>query len=121
MDHGSSERPPELSLVVVRVGDLGVSRRFYEQLGLEFAVEQHGRGPEHLAASLGNVVFELYPLSSGASTAGLRLGIAVTDLELVAERCRPAVVDDRERDGRRVVVVQDPDGHKVELTQVPLP
>ena len=105
-----------LSLVVLRVADLAASRTFYERLGLDFREERHGRGPEHLSTTLGGVVLELYPQGSGPSTAGLRLGLVVTDLDGAAERSRSAVVADRERDGQRVVVVQDPDGHKVELT-----
>ena len=52
---------PAPNLLVLRAADLAASRRFYEALGLEFVVERHGKGPEHLAASLGEFVFELYP------------------------------------------------------------
>lgn len=117
MHEGTDERLPELSLVVARVADLAASQQFYEQVGITFRSEQHGRGPEHLSAALGAVVFELYPLGSGPSTQGLRLGLAVADLRSVAERLERVVVDEHERDGQRVVVVQDPDGHKIEMTQ----
>lgn len=103
--------------MVVRVSDLVASRRFYEDLGLTFRLERHGSGPEHLSALLGDTVFELYPLVTGAATEGLRLGLAVADLSSVVVRVSGAVTHDTVRDGQRVVIVQDPDGHKVELSQ----
>ena len=106
----------KLSLVVLRVADLAESRLFYEQLGLEFRQEQHGSGPEHLSTVIGGTVVELYPVGSGPSTQGLRLGLVVAGLAEVAATCGAAVIGDCERDGRRVVLLRDPDGHKVELT-----
>ena len=100
------------------MADSVASREFYEGLGLTFRQEQHGAGPEHLSTVVGRVVFELYPAGADLLTRVLRIGLAVADLASVVERCGPAVVDDRERAGHRVVVVQDPDGHKIELTQV---
>lgn len=108
---------PALSLVVLRVSDLTVSRRFYEQLGLTFRREQHGSGPEHLSTVLGDVVLELYPDRLGPTAAGVRLGLVVADLDLIASRCAAAVISDGERDGRRLLLVQDPDGHRIELVQ----
>lgn len=110
---------PELSLLVVRVADLAASRQFYERLGLTFRTEQHGSGPEHLSAVIGGLVMELYPRANSLSTEGLRLGFVVPELAMVAGTCASSVVEDRERDGQRVVVLRDPDGHKVELTQRP--
>lgn len=117
MDERLNDERVMLSLVVVRVADLLVSRRFYEQLGLAFRSEQHGRGPEHLSTAIGGTVVELYPIGSGPSTQGLRLGLVIPDLTRVAVRCGASVVDDNERDGQRVLVVRDPDGHKIELTE----
>lgn len=107
----------DLSLVVMRVVDLASSRVFYERLGLSFRREQHGSGPEHLSTVLGGVVLELYPLGTSSSTDGLRIGLRVRDLDGIVERAGSAVLADSSRDGARVVVVQDPDGHKVELSE----
>ena len=107
----------KLSLAVVRVADLAASRRFYEQLGLAFYQERHGSGPEHLSTVIGGTVVELYPIGSGPSTQGLRLGLVVADLAEIAGTCGASVIEDSERDGQRVVVVRDPDGHKVELME----
>lgn len=106
-----------LSLVVIRVSDLAVSRGFYEHLGLRFQQERHGSGPVHLSTAIGGAIIELYPIGTGPSTQGLRLGLTVEGLAEVAASCGAAVIEDSERDGQRVVVVQDPDGHKVELTE----
>lgn len=112
------EERVKLSLVVVRVANLAASRRFYQRLGLEFRHERHGSGPEHLSTVIGGTVVELYPIGSGPSTQGLRLGLVVADLAEIAVTCG-AVIKDIERVGQRVVVVQDPDGHKVELMEPP--
>jgi catechol 2,3-dioxygenase-like lactoylglutathione lyase family enzyme len=117
VDDGVNNGRVMLSLVVLRVADLAASQRFYEQLGLGFHPEQHGRGPQHLSTVIGGTVLELYPMGSGPSTQGLRLGLLVPDLTNVAVSCATAVVDEIERDGRRVIVLSDPDGHKVEVTE----
>lgn len=110
-----------LDLVVLRAADLEQSRRFYEALGLRFACERHGNGPEHLAARSGGLVFELYPQGSGPATAGMRLGFRVTSVEaavsavqqLGAKVAMPAAEGPW---GLRAVVI-DPDGHQVEVRQ----
>jgi catechol 2,3-dioxygenase-like lactoylglutathione lyase family enzyme len=109
----------KLSLVVIRVADLAASQRFYERFGLAFRHERHGSGPEHLSTVIGGTVIELYPIGSGPSTQGLRLGLVVADLAEIAVACGASVIQDSERDGQRVVVVQDADGHNVELMERP--
>ena len=123
---GVNDRPrgpaaPNLCLVVARVSDLAGSRQFYERLGLTFSSEKHGRGPEHLSAQVGGIVLELYPRAPGLLTEGLRLGFVVEDLAAVTTSFGTAVTEDHERNGQRVVVVQDPDGHKIELIQALAP
>jgi lactoylglutathione lyase len=111
----------KLNLVVIRAAELERSERFYEAFGLRFSREQHGRGPEHLAAELVGLVFEIYPRGSGPDTAGVRLGFQVASVEaavselqkLGAEVANPSVDGPW---GFRAVVV-DPDGHRVEVSQ----
>jgi lactoylglutathione lyase len=100
-----------LTLVVLRCADLERSRRFYEALGLTLMREQHGAGPLHYSARVGETVLEFYPDPSG-STRGLRLGLQVIDLAAVVSAlakigavARPGVP----------LTIDDPDGHRLEL------
>ncbi len=104
-----------LHLVVLRCVDVERAREFYEALGLRFEAEQHGFGPRHYSCDIAGVVLELYPRSS-PSTAGLRLGFRVDSV--------PAVLAAIARFGGRIAstsdtttIVEDPDGHKVELVE----
>ena len=102
--------------------DIERTLAFYALLGLTFEREQHGRGPMHYAAPLGDMVLEIYPLAAGAIASGpLRLGFDVKQIEPLAE----ALID---AGGRvmselqdlplgRVIVVSDPDGRKMELVE----
>src|SRR3954469_10899764 len=75
-----------LNLVVVRTRRLDALKRFYEAVGLSFAVERHGAGPEHLSATLpGATVLELYPATADqaverGAVSDVRLGFVVGDL-----------------------------------------
>lgn len=109
-----------LNLVVIRSADLERSKSFYEAIGLQFSKERHGSGPDHWAAQLGNLVFEIYPRSS-RDTVGVRLGFEVgsMDAALSALQQLGAEIKAPPIDGPwglRAVVI-DPDGHHVEITQ----
>jgi lactoylglutathione lyase len=54
---------------VIRVQDIQQARIFFEQLGLSFVEEQHGEGPVHFACERNGKVFEIYPSTSGKSSA----------------------------------------------------
>jgi hypothetical protein len=100
-----------LSLVVLRCSDLEASRAFYELLGLSPVREQHGDGPVHYSLSAGSTTIELYP-SLGKSTSDLRIGISTPNLSEVRQR-----LEQSRSVGRHLVVV-DPDGHVIELSQL---
>lgn len=85
-----------LNLLVLRCKDLQASKRFYEDLGIQFEKEQHGNGPIHYAAVFSGFVFELYPAETQA-TDYTRLGFSSTQF---AES----------------IVLTDPDGRKVEIS-----
>lgn len=108
---------PRLSLVVLRVRELEASWSFYERVGLDLRPEQHGRGPAHLSTVVGDTVVELYPRGGGPESAGTRLGLLVPDLDAVVGRLDAAECKEVRRGGERVVVIADPDGHMVELTE----
>lgn len=113
---------PRLNLVVLRAAGPEMLAGFYSELGLVFELHRHGAGPEHFASEDGGVVFEIYPASQKSPpTAGLRLGFEVGDVREMTNRLveAGATVISGPTDspwGMRAVV-QDPEGHKLELTQ----
>jgi len=106
--------PVRLDLVVLRSPDVAVTRAFYEALGLRFVDERHGAGPPHVAATLaGGVVVEIYPDPKPAPAP--RLGFTVPDVDAVlAALGLPAA--EVGADAGRAVVVTDPDGRPVHLS-----
>jgi lactoylglutathione lyase len=119
--------PPRLNLVVLRSPNLDRAETFYQALGIMFSREKHGTGPEHLAAVLGDaasgeLVFEIYPQRDAMSTRDVRVGFAVASLEAlvaVATATGGTLVSPISESpwGLRAVVA-DPDGHRVELSQI---
>jgi lactoylglutathione lyase len=111
-----------ISLIVIRSKDIDRAKRFYEILGVEFERHKHGKGLEHLAASWGDLVFEIYPLrDSDLPTISLRLGFSVTSCDDLTRELMNAGCIVRSQPGDspwgRVSVVEDFDGHKVELVE----
>ncbi|MFN0075178.1 MAG: VOC family protein [Prosthecobacter sp.] len=112
-----------LTLIVIRSGHLEAMAAFYGALGVRFVRHRHGTGPEHLSAEVdGGVVFESYPRKPGdESTMATRIGFGVNSVD---EACTSVA-----KAGGRIVsvpkigewglraVVDDPEGHRVELTQ----
>lgn len=60
---------------------------------------------------------ELYPGADGQPTAGARNGLRVASLDDALRAVDRAAVTIFERDGARIAVVRDPDGHTVELAE----
>ncbi|WP_339736311.1 VOC family protein [uncultured Gimesia sp.] len=111
----------ELNLLVLRCRDLETCKIFYEQLGFSFLREQHKSGPIHYAAELGELVFELYPLKLGAAVDQTRLGFRLSvegSLDALLDRVKIDIISRYEFQQRRILVVQDPDGRKVELSSI---
>jgi lactoylglutathione lyase len=113
-----------LTLLVIRSRDIDKLASFYSALGLSFTKHQHGKGPEHLSSTLGETVFEIYPANdANESTVSTRFGFSVPSLVDALRHLRDlhAKVLSEPSDspfGRRAVV-QDFDGHKVELYEKP--
>ena len=115
---------PDLSLklIVLKTPQLDSVRGFYTRMGFQFVEEQHGSGPVHFSAPLGDGILEIYPLQEGASAdSSTRLGFGVSDLPAVIETlARHAEVHGPKKTpwGLRAVV-KDPDGRSVELYDEP--
>jgi uncharacterized protein len=119
-----SKKLPSLHLVVLRVADLNRSVAFYRQLGLEFRQHQHGKGPEHFAAETPESVFELYALTAGSeASTGTRIGFCVPSVDEAVTRIRQLSPDSilsepKPSEWGKRAVITDPDGHRVELTEL---
>ncbi len=111
----------DLNLVVLRSINLERAFRFYAALGIVLSWEQHGSGPEHLAATIGTLVLEIYPQGSADKTVGVRLGFRVKSLMTTIARLQAIdgviVSPMQESQWGLRAVVSDPDGHRLELVE----
>lgn len=113
-----------LNLVVIRAGCADRAATFYQTLGLQFTKHAHGNGPQHYSSELHGCMFEIYPLAPNQMpTTSVRLGFRVDNLDELVGRLAAlgATIRTPPQDspwGRRAVV-QDWDGHTVELTASP--
>ena len=109
---------PTLNLLVLRCRNIEVSKAFYSGIGLAFSAEKLGSGPMHYAAELDHVVLEIYPLRENEIPDSSRLGFCCGSFTEISEAVRiTATQPPLERDGKLIIVVQDPDGRKVEICQ----
>lgn len=112
-----------INLLVLRCRDIEVAQQFYSCLGFEFQSEKHGNGPTHYAAENFGYVLELYPLPEGKEPDNVRLGFATPMFETISEMCLndesiKVVKGPHEAFGRRAILLQDPDGRKVEVSEL---
>lgn len=110
-----------LGLLVLYSSNIEASRHFYHSLGLTFATEKHGTGPQHYAAKLGTTTFEIYPQTKQSGATSSRLGFQLPSVEPVLEHLKRqsvSVVSELKTTpwGKRAVV-KDPDGNFVELVE----
>jgi catechol 2,3-dioxygenase-like lactoylglutathione lyase family enzyme len=108
-----------VSLIVLRCKDVELTRRFYEHLGLVFVEEKHGTGPQHNAG----FVLELYPAAESQPPDNVRIGFSTPLLADLAGNIQhgsdvkvlkpPYATADR-----LIMLLEDPDGRKVELSQM---
>ncbi|MCM3109575.1 VOC family protein [Lederbergia lenta] len=110
-----------LNLLVIYSHHPEKSVSFYKNLGLEFNLEKHGNGPEHYACELGNLVFEIYPSLGETVDRAMRIGFNITNLDEVIEKIRSIngliITEPTINPWGSRAVIQDPDGHKVELIE----
>jgi len=113
-----------LSLLVIRARDIERLATFYAALGFHFTRHRHGKGPEHLSSEIGGTVFEIYPCNNPSeSTVSTRLGFSVPSLASALEQLRrlnaTLLTEPSDTPFGRRAVVQDFEGHKVELYEKP--
>ncbi len=117
----TSKVRPALNLVVIRAKDIEASKAFYKTLGLTFERHQHGKGLPHYTYETNSCVFEIYPAQDESSST-LRMGFSVADpdhlVELLINSGNKILTAPKDSPWGRRAVVQDPDGHKVELTKL---
>ncbi|BAY95563.1 MULTISPECIES: VOC family protein [unclassified Tolypothrix] len=118
---------PELSLVVLRTTDVLKTLLFYRAFGLEFEQECHGQGVIHYACTLGISTIEIYPGIDGSAQSPVQSGATMllfkvanidavlTKLQEIGNTILPTVQSTLLF---RRVVLTDPDGRKVELTEL---
>lgn len=113
---------PVLNLVVLRVPDPPRAVEFYSLLGMSFSKHAHGKGPEHHAAELGRLVFEIYPQASEEnSTQHVRIGFRVSRLADVVQRLSSSggilISPPKNSPWGLRAIIDDPFGHRIELTE----
>lgn len=111
---------PLLKLIALRTPRLIEMKDFYEALGVRFVEEQHGRNPKHYSGSIGAAVLQLHALPKGAPEPdkSVRLGFVVNDLgSIVSQLGSTGVRIGPSERNAPAVVIKDPDGRVVELTQ----
>jgi lactoylglutathione lyase len=111
-----------ISLVVIRSVNMDRAATFYTALGLPMCKHAHGQGPEHYSALVGDSVFEIYPAENALdSTAKTRLGFNVPSVKKCVEAARklnaPVIKEPALTPRGLGAIVQDFDGHKVELNE----
>ena len=109
-----------LSLLVLRCGNIERAKSFYELFGMAFVKEQHGNGPVHYACILDQTVFEIYPAKSPQEVdLTTRLGFAVENIDEVMRGLQSGefevVSPLKTTEWGTRSVVRDPDGRSVEL------
>lgn len=110
-----------INLVVLRSNAPRDLVRFYQSLGLNFALEQHGSGPEHHSCAIGNATLEIYPCDNREmTTIGTRIGFAVSSIEVALSGivgAHKVISKPKQTEWGKRCVLQDPEGHKVELIE----
>jgi lactoylglutathione lyase len=111
---------------IVWTPDVARAAAFYRALGVALVDEQHDDGPVHAAADVAGVHVAIYPVDGAHARApgyrtagGAMLGVEVPSLAVVlaAVGDAPILRGPEEMPWGRRVVLADPDGRAVEVTE----
>lgn len=111
----------EVRLIVIRTSDTQKLADFYSLLGLTFACHRRGSSPAHYTATIGQTVFEIYPLAKDQETCdkNLRLGFGVENFEDTIQTLKKFQVHFPVEPTKNafdvMAVISDPDGRQIEL------
>ncbi|MFO0689834.1 MAG: VOC family protein [Myxococcota bacterium] len=114
-------------LIVIRSSNPRSLAGFYRALGIDLTEEKHGSGPTHYACEMNDSVFEIYPLGKKSQpTTGARLAFDVGSLHDALARIHAigdvAILESPHESSRgRTAVIADPEGHRIELRELPSP
>jgi len=115
----------ELNLIVIKTNKIAEQFDFYSSLGIQFDYHKHGNGPYHYASIGQRPVIGIYPLPKGITSPDhtTRLGFAVEKLDLLIETLISKEFKIIElpkiNEWGYSAIVQDIDGRKIELTEIP--
>jgi catechol-2,3-dioxygenase len=110
---------PLLKLLVLRTHRVDELKKFYESLGVEFVKEKGAQGQAY-AGAIGAAVLEITPLPKDAPEPdkSVRLGFVVPNLGSIANELGSGGIRIGASERKSpAMVVKDPDGRTVELTQ----
>jgi lactoylglutathione lyase len=111
---------PLLKLLVLRTHRLEEMKTFYEALGIQFVQEERAQKAVHYAGSIGSAILELAPLPKNAPEPdkSVRLAFLVPNLGTIANELGSAGIRIGPSERKSpAVVLKDPDGRTLELTQ----
>ena len=117
-----NRRRSRLNLLVLRSQDIDRLSKFYTLLGMNFERHRHGAGPEHYSSEDAGIVLEIYPTKhDDRGSSPLRFGFSVDGIDALHAELLDAgaseVVPPSDSEWERRSVVDDPDGHRLELVQ----
>lgn len=114
-----------IASLVLFASDVDAAARFYRAIGLPLEDEDHGEGPVHFAADLGDVHFALYPAaapgraperrSAGSSFPGVYVASLDDVLREVQALGAPVLTGHEVMPWGCRFVTEDPDGRPVEV------
>lgn len=113
----------KLNLLVIKTNQLHEMAAFYSLLGLSFDYHKHEQGIFHYSTTLGETVFEIYPLPKKMIEVDTttRLGFEVNhldDLLVVLKSKNVKIVSESfKTPNGKVAIIEDLDGRKIELLE----
>ncbi|HSN59959.1 MAG TPA: VOC family protein [Ferruginibacter sp.] len=111
----------DIRLIVLRTSDTKRLVDFYSLLGLTFDYHKHGNSPLHYSASIGQTIFEIYPLTKSQSEADkyLRLGFGIDNFDKTVLTLKELQVsfslEPTQTEFGFMAIISDPDERKIEL------